>query len=119
MKSTTIHATVAAQPGWFLAVFDDSKGVRYEPIIAWEIQRTTSRRGLVSRLPIPITAETNTDLVCLDWAIKRPDGKFVLPNGAMSEDKFVRMIEIESPSEKVRVASPGIANGDPAMASAP
>ena len=45
MKSTATHATVAAQPGWFLAVFDSTNSVRYEQIIAWEIERTTSPQG--------------------------------------------------------------------------
>ena len=116
MKSTVTHTTVAAQPGWFLAVFDSTNDVRYEQIIAWEIERTTSPRGLVGRFPIPITVNNNnTDLVLNDWAIKRPDGKFVLLGG-MSEaklSKFLLLTEIESATEKSHVASPGIANGDP------
>jgi|SRR5215831_589607 len=126
MKSTVTHATVAAQPGWFLAVFTDSKEVRYEQIIAWEVQRTTSSNGLVSRFPIPITVESkNTDLDCTIWGIKRPDGKIVFPVGAnegIGEEKlarFVHLMETESLIEKLRVASPGIAYGDPAMAPAP
>jgi hypothetical protein len=122
MKSTVTHATVAAQPGWFLAVFDSTNGVRYEQIIAWEIERTTSPRGLVVRLPIPITVSNNADLVLNDWAIKRPDGRFVILNGGMSEkklSKFVHLTEIEPLPETLRVASPGIASGDPAAASTP
>ena len=53
MKSTVTHATVAAQPGWFLAVFDSTNDVRYEQIIAWEIERTTSPRGLVRQTSDP------------------------------------------------------------------
>jgi hypothetical protein len=37
MRTTLSHATVAAQPGWFLAVFTNSDGiygVRCEQIIA-------------------------------------------------------------------------------------
>jgi hypothetical protein len=60
MKSTVNYTTVAAQPGWFLAIFDSTNGVRYEQIIAWEIERTTTPRGLVSRLPIPITMSDQT-----------------------------------------------------------
>ena len=115
MKLTVTHTTVAAQPGWFLAVFDSTNGARYEQIIAWEIERTTSRRGFVRRLPIPITV-SNTDLVLNDWAIKRPDGKFVVLNGGTSDaqlSKFAHLIEIESQTETLRMASPGIANGDP------
>jgi hypothetical protein len=86
MTTTVTHATVAAQPGWFLAVLTNSDGidgVRCEQIIAWEIQRVTSPKGLVTRFPIPITAESkNTDLDCTIWGIKRPDGKFVFPVGA-------------------------------------
>jgi hypothetical protein len=122
MKSTVTHATVAAQPGWFLAVFDNTNGVRYEQIIAWEIERTTSPRGLVGRLPIPITVSNNADLVLNDWAVKRPDGKFVILSGGMSEKKlsnFVHLMEIESLPETLRVGSPGIASGDPAAASTP
>ena len=111
MNTTVTHATVAAQPGWFLAVFTNSDGidgVRCEQIIAWEIQRVTSPKGLVTRFPIPITAESkNTDLDCNIWGIKRPDGKFVFPVGAnegMSEEKlsrFVHLMETESLIEKL------------------
>jgi hypothetical protein len=93
MNTTMTHVTVAAQPGWFLTVFTNSGGIeRYEPIIAWEIQRTTSSNGLVTRFPIPITAESkNKDLDCAIWGIKRPDGKFVFPvgeNEEISEEKL-------------------------------
>jgi len=83
MNVTMTYVTVAAQPGWFLTVFTSSGGIdRYEPIIAWEIQRTKRPNGLVTRFPIPITAESkNTDLDCAIWGIKRPDGKFVFPVG--------------------------------------
>jgi hypothetical protein len=111
MKSTLTHATVAAQPGWFLAVLTNSDGidgVRCEQIIAWEIQRATSPNGLVTRFPIPITAESrNVDLDCTIWGIKRPDGKFVFPVGAnegMSAEKlsrFVHLMETESLIEKL------------------
>jgi len=111
MNTTVTHATIAAQPGWFLAVFTNSDGVdgvRCEQIIAWEIQRVTSPKGLVTRFPIPITAESkNTDLDCTIWGIKRPDGKFVFPAGAnegMSEEKlsrFVHLMETESLIEKL------------------
>ena len=101
MNTTVTHATVAAQPGWFLAVFTNSDGidgVRCEQIIAWEIQRVTSPKGLVTRFPIPITAESkNTDLDCTIWGIKRPDGKFVFPVGAnegMSEEKLSRLVHL-------------------------
>jgi hypothetical protein len=129
MRTTLSHATVAAQPGWFLAVFTNSDGiygVRCEQIIAWEIQRTTSSNGLVTRCPVPITAEgKNTDLDCTIWGIKRPDGKFVFPLGAnegISKEKlerFAHLLETESRIEKLSVASPSIAYGDPEMASAP
>jgi hypothetical protein len=83
MNVTMTYVTVAAQPGWFLTVFTSSGGIdRYEPIIAWEIQKTKRPNGLVTRFPIPITAESkNTDLDCAIWGIKRPDGKFVFPVG--------------------------------------
>src|SRR5262249_6961284 len=129
MKSTVTHATVAAQPGCLIADFSSSDGidgVRYEQIIAWEIQRTTSPKGLVTRFPIPITAESkNTDLDCTVWGIKRPDGKLVFPVGAnegISEEKlstFAHLTETESLIEKPAVASPGIAYGDAALASTP
>jgi hypothetical protein len=120
MKSTVNYTTVAAQPGWFLAIFDSTNGVRYEQIIAWEIERTTTPRGLVSRLPIPITMSDSADLILSDWAIKRPDGNIVPLKGGMSTkqlSKFVHLIEIESQTEKSRVASPGIASGDSTMTS--
>ena len=72
------------------------------------IQKVTSPKGLVTRFPIPITAESkNTDLDCNIWGIKRPDGKFVFPVGAnegISEEKlsrFVHLMETESLIEKL------------------
>jgi hypothetical protein len=123
MKSTETHTIVAAQPGWFLAIFDNTNGVHYEQIIAWEIRRTTSHKGLVTRYPTPITAEgNNADLVCTNWAVKRPDGKFVLHSNDMSQEllsQFARLTDAKSLSEKPCVSSPGIADGDPDMAPAP
>src|SRR5262249_10442687 len=109
MNTTMTQVTVAAQPGWFLTVFTNSGDVdRYEPIIAWEIQRTTSSNGLVRRFPIPITAESkNTDLDCVIWGLKRPDGKFVFSvgeNDNISEEKlsnFALLMETESMIEKL------------------
>jgi hypothetical protein len=120
MNINMTHATVTAQPGWFLAVFtntDGIDGVRCEQIIAWEIQRVTSPKGLVTRFPIPITAESkNSELDCTLWGIKRPDGKLVFPVGAnkgMSEEKlsrFVHLMEPESLIEKLAVS--GRPNGN-------
>ena len=120
MKTSMTHVIVPAQPGWFLAVFtnsDGTVGVRCEQIIAWEVQRTTSSKGLVTRFPIPITAESkNADLDCTVWGIKRPDGKFVFPVGAnegISEEKlssFALLIKTESVVEKL--AFPDRPNGD-------
>lgn len=123
MKSTETHTIVAAQPGWFLVIFDNINSCRCEQIIAWDIRRTTSPKGLVTRSPTPITAEGNNgDLVCTSWAIRRPDGKFVLHSNDMSQEmvsKFALLTHAESLIEKPHVSSPGIANGDPAMAPAP
>jgi hypothetical protein len=122
MKSTETHTIVAAQGGWFLVIFDNINSCRCEQIIAWEIRRTTSRKGLVTRSPTPITAEgNNADLVCTTWAIKRPDGKFVLHSSDMSQEVVLKfgLIDAESPIEKPHVSSPSIANGDPAVAPAP
>jgi len=120
MKTTMTHVTVAAQPGWYLAVLTDGDGterIRYEPIIAWEIQRTTSSNGLVTRFRRPITAESkNADLDCMIWGIKRPDGKFVFPvaaNEGISEQKlsmFALLIETEPVVEKVAITNR--TNGD-------
>jgi len=123
MKSTETHTIVAAQPGWFLAIFDNINSCRCEQIIAWDIRRTTSRKGLVTRSPTPITAEgNNADLVCTTWAIKRPDGKFVRHSEDISEamlSKFALPRDAESRHEKPHVSSPALVNGDPAMAPAP
>jgi hypothetical protein len=112
MKSTETYTIVAAQPEWFLAIFD-TNGVRHEQIIAWEIRRTTLRNGLVIRSPIPITAEGNhIDLVCTDWAIKRPDGEFVLHSNDLSEELLSQLGRHSEVEPKLRVGSPSIANGD-------
>src|SRR5262245_36801679 len=111
MKTTETYKIVAAQPGWFLAIFA-SNGVRYEQIIAWEIRRTTSRNGLVSRSPFPLTVEGNNgDLVCTDWAIKRPDGKFVLHSNDMSAELLSRTAPLtEVETLNFRASSPTIAD---------
>src|SRR5262245_6078772 len=109
MNVTMTYVTVAAQPGWFLTVFTSNGGIdRYEPIIAWEIQRIKRPNGLVTRFPIPITAESkNTDLDCAIWGIKRPDGKFVFPvgeNERVSEEnlsKFALSMESKEMIEKL------------------
>jgi hypothetical protein len=125
MESIMTHTTVAAQPGWFLAVFTNSNGidgVRCEQVIAWEIQRMTLPNGLVIRSPMPITAESrNMDLACTIWGLKRPDGKFVVPlwaNEGIGEEKLSRLahlMETESVIEKPTVASPSIAYRDAAL----
>jgi hypothetical protein len=122
MKSTETHTIVPAQPGWFLAIFDNINSCRCQQIIAWEIRRTTSHNGLVTRHSTPITAEgDNADLVCTNWAIRRPDGKFVLRNDDMSQEMVSKfgLTDSESPNETPRVSSPSIANGDPVVALAP
>src|SRR5262245_2750660 len=117
MNTTMTYVTVAAQPGWFLTVFTNSGDIdRYEPIIAWEIQRTTSSNGLVTRFPMPITAESkNKDLDCAIWGIKRPDGKFVFPVGEnedISEEKLSRVsLLMETQSMIEKVAFGGRSNG--------
>jgi hypothetical protein len=113
MKLTVTHAIVAAQSGWFLAILTNTEGidsVRCEQIIAWEIQRMTSPNGLVTRYPIPITAESkNTDLDCTIWGVKRPDGKFLFPataNEGISGEKlsrFARLMETESLIAKLAI----------------
>jgi len=111
MKSIETYTIVAAQPEWFLAIFDNANGVRYEQIIAWEIRRTTAHNGLVTRASVPITAEgDNNDLVCTNWAIKRPDGRFVLHSNDMSEE----LLSWIAPLTEVD-GSPSIASGNPAM----
>src|SRR5262245_3587022 len=118
MNTTMTYVTVAAQPGWFLTVFTNSGGIdRYEPIIAWEIQRTTSSNGLVTRFPIPITAESkNNDLDCAIWGIKRPDGKFVFPAGEneeISEKKLAKFaLSMETASMIEGLAFRGRSNDD-------
>ena len=129
MESIVTHTTVAAQPGWFLAVFTNSNGidgVRCEHVIAWEIQRMTLPNGLVIRFPMPITAESkNMDLACTIWGLKRPDGKLVFPlwaNDGIGEEKLSRLahlMEAELVIEKPTVASPSMAYRDAALVPAP
>jgi len=127
MDLTVTYTTVAAQPGWLLAIFSSDDGidsVRYEQIVAWEIQRTTLPSGLVTRFAMPITAESkNVDLACTIWGLKRPDGKFVFPAGVndrASEAKLLRLAHLMGGStfvEKPTIASPSIACVDAAIVS--
>jgi hypothetical protein len=129
MQPVITHTTVAAQPGWLLAVFTNSNGVdgvRCEQVIAWEIQRMTLPNGLVVRSPMPITAESkNTELASTIWGLKRPDGKFVFPlwaNEGIGEEKLSRLARLmgtEPAIEKPTVASPSIAYQDAALVPAP
>src|SRR5262245_9714968 len=120
MNTTMTHVTVAAQPGWFLTVFTKGGDIdRYEPIIAWEIQRTASSNGIVIRFPIPITAESkNKDLDCAIWGIKRPDGVFVFTTGEnewLSKEelsKFARLMETEGIVEKLALSDKSKGNAD-------
>src|SRR5262249_40870995 len=123
MKTTETHTNVAAQPGRVFAIFDNTDRGPYEKIIAWGNRRKKSRKGLGNRRPTPITAEgNNADLVRTNWAIKRPDGKFVLHSNDISQEfvsQFARLTGAEPLIEEPCVSSPGIANGDPAMPPAP
>src|SRR5262245_18217418 len=98
MDLSVTYTTVAAQPGWLLAIFSSDDGidnVRYEHFVAWDIQRTTWPNGLVSTFPMPITAEgKNKDLVCTVWGLKRPHGKFVFPTGPNDGTSEARLLRL-------------------------
>ena len=94
------HTIIPAERGWSLALLieagktdgrDYPAYFYYEPIIAWEIQRTEGKRHgetWVSRYVVPITAE-GTDLESTRnvWAIQRPDGKFHIPGDCTCDDE--------------------------------
>ena len=127
MDLSMTYTTVAAQPGWLLAIFNSDDGiesVRCESIVAWEIRRTTLPNGLVSRFSMPITAEgKNKDLDCTIWGLKRPDGRFVFSAGAndgTSEAKLLRLarlMDTDTLIDKPTIASPSIACVDGAIVS--
>ncbi len=127
MDLSMTYTTVAAQPGWLLAIFSSDDGietVRCENIVAWEIQRMTLPNGLFRRFPMPITAEgTNLDLDCTIWGLKRPDGRFVFPSGAndgTNEAKLLRLarlMDIDTMVDEPTIASPSIACVDGAIVS--
>jgi hypothetical protein len=86
-----INTIISAQPDWYLSIFiparaDDPAHFFHETIVAWDIERieepcNTRRSGgpFVRRHTVPITAEgTNIDIISNEWAIRRPDGKFIV-----------------------------------------
>jgi hypothetical protein len=96
---TVTTTIIPALPGWELAIYvraGESRAARvdYEPIIAWEIERTQRPRinpwdYNVYRHLAPITARRpNIEQVANPWAIKRPDGKFeVLDEGTFGSEQ--------------------------------
>jgi hypothetical protein len=94
----TTRTTIPAHPGWYVAMFvrgGSGEGKIWPdyldlmPILAWEIGREEGaydrRAGRsmqdrwVSHEPIPITVEGNMNRMGNPWAIKTPDGKYVVP----------------------------------------
>jgi hypothetical protein len=98
MEKTTTHTIIQAHPGWYLAVLVEAGDatLEHEPIIAWEIERTEGpfRPGIrpgetyIYRAVIPITPETaNADGTGNLWAIKRPDGKYIIQEDTTLDDE--------------------------------
>lgn len=92
MSKETVYAVVVpARGGYFLASFwcetETSKaGFLFEEIIAWEVEReegpyhpSAKTPGTwLSRIVTPIIIDMSAD-PGNDWAVKCPDGSFVIP----------------------------------------
>lgn len=98
IKHDSTYTTIAAQPGWSIAIFGRSMiadgpeegkikaGFFYQTIIAWEIEHTVSEYHPAAgqppgsthtfRVAVPITADGDHEGDM--YAIKGPDGKFLV-----------------------------------------
>jgi hypothetical protein len=87
MATAEAHHVIAAEPGWRLVTLLQDQGeLFYEPIIAWVIERHTSG-DLTWWETRPLTCEGDDDSGDMPWALKRPDGTFVLPSDAYPVDE--------------------------------
>jgi hypothetical protein len=75
MKMQKTHAVIPAESGWRLLIYDQEhpERLRYESIIAWEIQNDETTRKV-----IPISFETPNVEDCDQWGVVRPDGNYVI-----------------------------------------
>jgi hypothetical protein len=98
---TVTHAVIPAQPGWYVSILDggDSDDLRDEPIIAWHVEMEMDNdrdRRHDWRLVTPITSDADVDHMGNEWAIKNPDGKYVVPNACSfdnTEDAIKYLVE--------------------------
>jgi len=115
MTKERSHYIVPATAGWFVAMYvgagPDCPGcLAFEPIIAWEIERSEGPyHPSAGRRPddlclyhgvIPITVEGNMDNHTNPWAIKRPDGTYIIPQIADFKDDAEVMAELHEQWQK-------------------
>ena len=69
------YAVIPAGSGWRLLIYNQEhpERLRYEPIVAWEIQNDETTRKV-----IPISFETPSVEDYDRWGVVRPDGKYVV-----------------------------------------
>ena len=73
------YAVIPAGSGWRLVIYDQEhpERLRYEHIIAWEIQNDETIRKV-----IPISFETPNVEDYGQWSVVRPDGNYVIKGKA-------------------------------------
>jgi hypothetical protein len=114
VERTITRTIVPALPGWHVAILikaakdgTEPASLALDPIIAWEITRTeqpyhpsVSRPGetCVTHDVIPLTIDGNREHCVNRWAIKRPDGKFEIPEYYTCENEQETIAALSDPA---------------------
>jgi hypothetical protein len=96
-ETTTTRTTIAASPGWYVAVYAPAEkreedSFFFDAIVAWEIERTESlhrphsKNANIYHKVIPVTTSGNYEQVADYWCLKTPDGKFTCVASYLNED---------------------------------
>jgi hypothetical protein len=128
MIDQVTHTIMAALPGWYIAVFirgmrgDDGweDHLSLHPIIAWEIERqqddgwdradSDDRNRYVWHNATPITIDGNKNHHVRNWAIKTPDGKFVVPGDTTLDNEaeaieYLRELDDDEQRQRVKAVA--------------
>jgi hypothetical protein len=116
MTKICSRATIPAQQGWYTATFVEGKSGEYEdhlthdPVIAWDIERwerepdnslgpDMNDSPYVRHLVKPVRVSGNMDSVSNIWAIKRPDGKYEIPDEITLADEAAALAHMREETD--------------------
>jgi hypothetical protein len=115
-REKTTFTTIPAQPGWSIADF--AAGDRetpsiflYDQIVAWEIERVEVTRGdwqepHVTRFVQPIAVGSPNRSDGTRYAIRSPDGKFIIPDDADFDTEADALKHFENQSARAKELAP-------------